>query len=272
MGFKLLAKSGFTSLCWSRKGKQLAVGDKLGVIRQVSLEGIIKNVISPPSVFDEARAEVTHISWLEDKTFVVVYKRGDQSQTYVITQTGSAAAGGTTEYARIENSNPRNISTHGWNGISSALIQMDSTETLLFALTSTGGLLVYAMKDSSSTEYETLGAETITKPTASMPPTGMLLEFDIVEIEWTCKSCLVRNLDKATECICCGWSKADLDPPVTSPTNETSFDGFDSKPLPFAPRGTNFSALQSLANSKHFKPKSQFVSAQTAFQDMMRFR
>ncbi|KAJ3064525.1 hypothetical protein HDU99_004437, partial [Rhizoclosmatium hyalinum] len=49
---KLLPLNIFASaLCWSRKGKQLAVGDQLGVVRQVSLDGTIKNTIDvPPSL------------------------------------------------------------------------------------------------------------------------------------------------------------------------------------------------------------------------------
>ncbi|KAJ3024423.1 UNVERIFIED_CONTAM: hypothetical protein HDU68_008173 [Siphonaria sp. JEL0065] len=92
-----------TAICWSRKGKQLAVGDSEGVVRQVSLEGAIKNTIAAPPSIKESEPEVQNIFWLEDKVFVVIYTIPEKpSVAFVITQTGTAKTGIKTEYLELE--------------------------------------------------------------------------------------------------------------------------------------------------------------------------
>ncbi|KAJ3415278.1 hypothetical protein HDV05_005288 [Chytridiales sp. JEL 0842] len=40
-----------TCLCWSRKGKQLVVGTEGGILKQITVEGVVKNEIKPPDAF-----------------------------------------------------------------------------------------------------------------------------------------------------------------------------------------------------------------------------
>ncbi|KAJ3108934.1 hypothetical protein HDU97_009667 [Phlyctochytrium planicorne] len=63
-------------ICWSRKGKQLAVGTNSGQILQVKPDGTVCNTVTAPDLDKDA----SHIStiavlWLEDKVFVVVYEK-----------------------------------------------------------------------------------------------------------------------------------------------------------------------------------------------------
>ncbi|KAJ3235789.1 hypothetical protein HDU81_000145, partial [Chytriomyces hyalinus] len=93
-----------TSLCWSRKGKQLAVGQSNGDVLQISLEGVIKNHITKPPQFADVELSVRSIAWLEDKVFVVIYSMIEESENvvFVITQTGTAKTGLHTEYLKLE--------------------------------------------------------------------------------------------------------------------------------------------------------------------------
>ncbi|KAJ3069210.1 hypothetical protein HDU98_007720 [Podochytrium sp. JEL0797] len=95
-----------TCMCWSRKGKQLAVGGLKGVVQQVTLQGVIKNTIPPPPNCAEDSMTVQHILWLEDKTFVVVYQIEEEAHAYVITQSGKAKTGISTTYTKLEDPCP----------------------------------------------------------------------------------------------------------------------------------------------------------------------
>ncbi|KAI8836205.1 hypothetical protein BJ741DRAFT_191832 [Chytriomyces cf. hyalinus JEL632] len=105
--FKLLEKvAGVSVMCWSKKGKQLAIGDWDGALKQVSPDGVIKNVITPPPQLNGSKLSVNHLSWLEDKIFLVIYSvsGGDsdvESGPFIISQSGTAKSGLDTLYTKL---------------------------------------------------------------------------------------------------------------------------------------------------------------------------
>ncbi|TPX72537.1 hypothetical protein CcCBS67573_g05788, partial [Chytriomyces confervae] len=101
---KVESTTSVTSLCWSRKGKQLAVGQSNGDVLQISIEGVIKNRITKPPQFADVEVSVGSIAWLEDKVFVVIYSIIEESENvvFVITQTGTSKTGLHTEFLKLE--------------------------------------------------------------------------------------------------------------------------------------------------------------------------
>ncbi|KAI9341890.1 hypothetical protein BDR26DRAFT_859756 [Obelidium mucronatum] len=94
---------GVTSMCWSRKGKQLAVGDSTGSLRQIDLEGNVKNIIPMPSELTSKNLMVQHILWLEDMKFILRYSLEDNKsfQTFLVTQSGTLKSGRSTNYKAL---------------------------------------------------------------------------------------------------------------------------------------------------------------------------
>ncbi|KAI9341894.1 hypothetical protein BDR26DRAFT_290659 [Obelidium mucronatum] len=140
-------ESEITSICWSRKGKQLAVGDNYGVVRQVSVEGLVKNTISLPPVLDNTTTSVavSHIFWLEDKVFTIVYHHGDESDAFIVTQTGTVKKGLTTEHIRLTDPCPYpDADRHRGNYYNTLITEMGDIPCIVpfanFASTSLGFL------------------------------------------------------------------------------------------------------------------------------------
>ncbi|RKO92951.1 hypothetical protein BDK51DRAFT_40517 [Blyttiomyces helicus] len=80
---------GLTSMCWSKKGKQLAVGDRNGTIFQVTPAGQVKNKIPRPGSVSDGMI-VRHILWLE-KPFVIIYEdpASEERKVAVVLQEGT---------------------------------------------------------------------------------------------------------------------------------------------------------------------------------------
>ncbi|KAJ3024111.1 hypothetical protein HKX48_006467 [Thoreauomyces humboldtii] len=90
------------SICWSKKGKQLACGLKDGSITQMTPEGIEKKRIPKPSALG-AEYEVFHIHWPEASMFMVFYGNPDDPYSdcplYIISQTGTPKV---TTYVKLQ--------------------------------------------------------------------------------------------------------------------------------------------------------------------------
>ncbi|KAK4048627.1 hypothetical protein OIV83_004597 [Microbotryomycetes sp. JL201] len=72
-----------TSLCWSVKGKQIAVGFSSGSIAQYTPEGEQKALIGPPAALTSSGEQyaVRAIDWLENNVFLVTYGKPRDSQS-----------------------------------------------------------------------------------------------------------------------------------------------------------------------------------------------
>ncbi|KAJ3027757.1 UNVERIFIED_CONTAM: hypothetical protein HDU68_003202, partial [Siphonaria sp. JEL0065] len=126
---------GIVAMSWSRKGKQLAIGDQTGIVRQISIEGVVKNTIAvAPSLADDV-VSVQHIVWLEDKTFLVIYSKEsfDTATLYVITQTGTVKKGLQTTYTKLSDPCPTHSDDRQSGNYYSALVTGLGDTTFLIA-------------------------------------------------------------------------------------------------------------------------------------------
>ncbi|KAJ3130751.1 hypothetical protein HK100_007553 [Physocladia obscura] len=119
---EISGETSITAICWSRKGKQLAIGDDAGVIRQITLDGVIKNTIKPPESLGDG-FEVSNMFWLEDKTFVVIFSREDrESRAFIVIQSGTAKTGIHTAYTEVSDPCIKDSDTERKTAYISALI------------------------------------------------------------------------------------------------------------------------------------------------------
>jgi WD40 repeat protein len=65
---------GITSICWSRKGKQIACALSDGSIQQIKPNGQI--ALSIPADKDVSGMKIKELLWLETKLFVAMYVKG----------------------------------------------------------------------------------------------------------------------------------------------------------------------------------------------------
>ncbi|KAJ3180793.1 hypothetical protein HDU85_003872 [Gaertneriomyces sp. JEL0708] len=94
-----------TTVAWSPKGKQLAVGLKDGTIVQVTPEGTEKNRIPPPKELG-LDGKVDCLVWLENAIFVAIYGPDDPASqdsrpTYIVEQTKTPQNTKATSYTRL---------------------------------------------------------------------------------------------------------------------------------------------------------------------------
>ncbi|PWA01160.1 hypothetical protein BB558_002737 [Smittium angustum] len=61
-----------TSICWSRKGKQIAVGTSGGAIKTLTTAGVVKRIIKVTENNSDDKLAVLFLSWLDDQTFLTV--------------------------------------------------------------------------------------------------------------------------------------------------------------------------------------------------------
>ncbi|KAJ3090807.1 hypothetical protein HK102_002594, partial [Quaeritorhiza haematococci] len=88
-----------TAICWSPKGKQLVCGLVDGTLKQVTIDGTVKNTMNPPSLGFPAKVDT--ILWLENKLFAVIYVEKVEEQPQVSACIISTESG-TTKYTKIE--------------------------------------------------------------------------------------------------------------------------------------------------------------------------
>ncbi|KAI9007158.1 hypothetical protein BC832DRAFT_554385 [Gaertneriomyces semiglobifer] len=94
-----------TTVAWSPKGKQLAVGLKDGSIVQVTPEGTEKNRIPPPKELG-LDGKVDCLVWLENAIFVAIYGPDDSASQdsrplYIVEQTKTPQNTKATSYTRL---------------------------------------------------------------------------------------------------------------------------------------------------------------------------
>ncbi|KAI8620167.1 hypothetical protein BC830DRAFT_608814 [Chytriomyces sp. MP71] len=170
-------------MCWSRKGKQLAVGDKgEGLVRQVSLEGVVKNTIAKPPCFAEIDVEVHSLVWLEDKVFVVIYHMTETEENvpFVITQSGTAKTGISTSYVRLEDP-IFHEDDRTCNYLPVVLRDLGETKYLLaYASTSSNEIGFLGTRDDSSTAWARVSlADNVILPLDEADNDTHALGFDV---------------------------------------------------------------------------------------------
>lgn len=90
-----------SSVCWSVKGKQIAVGSRLGFITQFTPEGVAKAEIGLPLELLNNGWEVKSLYWLENNVFLATYGKGQEHEYEVYTITRSSGGNGEIEYQRF---------------------------------------------------------------------------------------------------------------------------------------------------------------------------
>ena len=56
--------------CWSKKGKQLAIGKSDGKLMQVTADGTVKKTMDPPP---DVLGKLESVYWLEDTLFLLIF-------------------------------------------------------------------------------------------------------------------------------------------------------------------------------------------------------
>ncbi|KAG9006252.1 hypothetical protein FRB94_000877 [Tulasnella sp. JGI-2019a] len=71
-----------TAICWSPKGKQIAIGDASGHVRHYGTDGSLKSSVSPTEEKQPA-LEVVSILWIENNTSLIVYSNPAEQHEYI---------------------------------------------------------------------------------------------------------------------------------------------------------------------------------------------
>ncbi|KAJ3226171.1 hypothetical protein HDU81_007448, partial [Chytriomyces hyalinus] len=181
--FKLLEKvTGVSVMCWSKKGKQLAIGDRDGALKQVTPDGVIKNVITPPPQLNGSKLSANHLSWLEDKMFLVIYSVSDgdrevESESYVISQSGTAKTGLDTLYTKLTDSIVYN-GNQRCNYFSEVISALgDTTYLIPYSSRNSTDIGFFGLKDGEWASWDI--PETITLPLDSKDMDTVALGLDI---------------------------------------------------------------------------------------------
>lgn len=91
--FELPSVCGATCMCWSPKGKQIAVGDKLGKITQYKPDLKAAKVVNCPPL--SGAPSIIALHWVSNYQFVGVYKTADRDSSACLLVVDSPKTGET---------------------------------------------------------------------------------------------------------------------------------------------------------------------------------